>query len=109
LAPPIEVPKPLAELFADPTLVRSLPKPLCVQVLAVMLARLLEPVPAPEPAPPDEPPIGRAEAGRRLGYRPGTGKKICNQDRFKKFRLPSATCRSRWSPAAIREHVNGTA
>jgi hypothetical protein len=41
LAPPIEVPKPLAELVADPTLVRSLPKPLCVQVLAVMLARLL--------------------------------------------------------------------
>lgn len=106
MAPSIEVPKPLAELVADPTFARSLPRPLCAQVLGLLLARCLEPEPVPKSPTPYEPPVNLREAARLLGIPYNTFRKIWRQPRFRKLLVDTGTSRPKFSPVAIREYVN---
>ncbi len=102
----IDGPKPLADLLADPTLARSLPRPLRLQLVLALGVSLLEPEPVPESPPLYEPPVNLREAARLLGIPFNTFRKIWRQPRFRKLLVDTGTHRPMFSPAAIRDFVN---
>jgi hypothetical protein len=102
------VPTQIDHLVADPSLARTLPRPLCVSLLAVLIARLAEPDPAVvAPAAPDESDDGLTtkEAAKGLKMGVTTLLRAKHEEPYCQFLIPMGTKKLlRWSRRRIEAH-----